>query len=60
MNEKPLLLTIPETCRETRLGRSKIYELIGEGEIETVKIGKSRRVPYASILALIEKTRVAA
>ncbi len=33
-------LTIPETCEETRLGRTKIYEAIREGLLIARKFGR--------------------
>lgn len=35
------------------VGRTKLYELIAAGEIETIKLGKSTRVTTASLHALI-------
>tara|TARA_R110000868_G_scaffold141226_2_gene357517 strand:- start:1190 stop:1387 length:198 start_codon:yes stop_codon:yes gene_type:complete len=46
---------IREACRMTGIGRSKLYELIGEGEIEVVKIGAMTLVPVASLRKLIER-----
>ncbi len=57
MSAPPLLLSIPETCDETRLGRTKVYELIAEGQIEAVKVGRRTLVPYDSLLAWLAKLR---
>ncbi len=57
---KTLLLSIPETCEETKLGRTKIYELIGNGQIEVIKVGRRTLVPYESLLAWLAKLREAA
>jgi excisionase family DNA binding protein len=38
----------------TGISRSKIYELIGSGEIETVKIGRRRLVLVRSLLRLMQ------
>lgn len=46
------LLRIPETCRALGIGRSKVYDLINEGRLEKVKIGKRTLVRVASIRAL--------
>jgi len=40
-----LLLTIGQAAQELSLSRSKIYELLGAGEIRSVRIGRSRRIP---------------
>lgn len=44
-----LLLRIPEAYEASSLGRSKFYELIRDGRIRTVRIGRSVRVPADSL-----------
>jgi 4-hydroxyphenylpyruvate dioxygenase len=39
------------------LGRTKLYELIGNGEVETIKVGKATLVTTASLSAMIERRR---
>jgi excisionase family DNA binding protein len=41
---KPLL-TVPEAAAALGVSRSVFYQLILAGEIQSVKIGRSRRVP---------------
>jgi excisionase family DNA binding protein len=55
----PLLWSIPETCGVLRLGRSKVYELLAEGELEVVHIGRRALVTAASVEAFVERLRVA-
>jgi excisionase family DNA binding protein len=50
---KPVSATVDDTCRITGLGRTKIYELIAEGKLKTVAIGRRRLVLYSSIEELI-------
>jgi excisionase family DNA binding protein len=50
---RPLLVTIPETGGLLRIGRTKVYELIEKGSLKRVKIGKSARIQYDSILSLL-------
>lgn len=52
---EPLTVRIPMAIQLTGIGRSKLYELIGAGEIETIKIGSMRLIPMASLRALIER-----
>lgn len=40
-----LLLTVEETASALNLGRSKVYDLISKGELPSIKIHGSRRVP---------------
>lgn len=46
---EPLSVDIPEACRLTGLGRSKLYQLLGNGEIASVKVGKRRLITVASL-----------
>ena len=40
-----LLLRADEVAKELRLGRSKTYELMADGTLPVIRIGKSVRVP---------------
>jgi excisionase family DNA binding protein len=42
--ETKLLLTIPDCCARLNLGRSKIYQLINQGSLPVVRIGRAVRV----------------
>jgi excisionase family DNA binding protein len=39
-----LLLTTDEACRVLAISRSKLYELLGSGNLPSVRIGRSRRI----------------
>lgn len=51
--------TIPEFRRLTGISRSRIYELLDAGEIESVYIGARRLIVIASYLQLVERQRQA-
>ena len=51
-----LSCTIAEACEATGLGRTKLYELIGEGHLATTTVGRRRLVLVRSLLSLL-KTR---
>jgi excisionase family DNA binding protein len=55
-----LLLTIPEVCEALGLGRSTVYELLNAGELESVHIRRTRRIPYEALLAYVARLRAAA
>ncbi len=42
-----LLLRPREVAAATGLSRSMVYELIGRGELPSIRVGKSVRVPVA-------------
>ncbi len=46
--------TINEACEVTGLGRTKLYELIGEGHLATTTVGRRRLVVVRSLLSLLE------
>lgn len=51
--DQPLLYTVAETARMLALGVSAVNELIARGEIESVKIGASRRITRTGIEAYV-------
>lgn len=54
---EPLAVRIPEACRLSGIGRSKLYELIGAGEIEVIKVGAITLVPMDSLRLFIQARR---
>jgi len=54
MSER-LLLKPEEAAEVLGIGRSKLYELLAAGEIESVRIGSSRRVPMKGLHAYVER-----
>jgi excisionase family DNA binding protein len=49
-----LTVTIDGAKKATGLGTTKIYELISEGKLQTIKIGRRTLVKTDSIRALVE------
>ena len=49
---EPLTVRISTAVRITGLSRSRIYELIQSGDLETVKVGRATLVQFASLKAL--------
>jgi excisionase family DNA binding protein len=60
-NMEKLLLSPAEAAAHLSIGRSKVYELMWLGQLRSVKIGASRRIPQAAladyIAALTEERR---
>ena len=52
---RPLCVTIDETADMLSVGRNAVYQLIADGEIEAIKLGKSTRVTTASLDRLLER-----
>ncbi len=52
------LLYKPEAAAaQLGIGRSKMFQLMAEGLIETVQIGRSRRVPAAALENYVARLR---
>jgi excisionase family DNA binding protein len=49
-----LTCTIAEACAATGLGRTKLYELIGAGDIATTMVGRRRLVLVRSLQCLLD------
>jgi excisionase family DNA binding protein len=54
---EPLAVRIPDAVRMTGIGRSKLYELIASGDLETIKIGRCTLVTIDALKALLAKAR---
>ena len=46
---EPILLTPTEAATALGIGRSKLYELLREGRLRSIRIGTCRRVPSAAL-----------
>jgi len=56
---EPLAVRIPDAVRMTGIGRSKLYELIASGDLETVKIGRCTLVTIDALKELLARARAA-
>lgn len=55
----PICVRVNDAARMIGVGRTKLYELIAAGEVETVKLGKSTRITTASLHDLVRRQREA-
>ena len=55
-----LLLTVEEAADRLGIGRSLMYELIGCGQIVSIRVGRLRRVPLASLTDYVAALRLGA
>ena len=54
---RPITVRIREALAMLGIGRTKLYALIGMGEIETIKIGKATLILVSSLEAFVERQR---
>lgn len=52
-----ILLTVEEAARRISIGRTKMFALIGSGEVESVPVGRLRRVPVAALHDYTDRLR---
>ena len=54
---RPALLTVKQAAGVLNLGRSTVYQLIADGRLDVVHIGRSTRVPVDAITKFINELR---
>jgi excisionase family DNA binding protein len=50
-----LLVTPEEAARRLSLGRTTIYELMASGELQSVSVGRCRRVPVSELCSFVAR-----
>lgn len=55
----PLLLRPEDAAIELNIGRTRVYQLMAQGRLESLKLGKRRLIPADAIVAFIERERQA-
>jgi excisionase family DNA binding protein len=55
--DQRLLLTVSEAAHRLGIGRSLLYELLTEGKIESIHVGRLRRIPPDALAACIDGQR---
>jgi excisionase family DNA binding protein len=53
----PLVLTIEQAAKRLGIGRTLAYALVSSGEIESVTIGRLRRIPAECLTEYIDRLR---
>ena len=50
----PLMIRVADIADTLQIGRNRAYELIKEGKIRAIKIGKQYRIPRDSFIAFVK------
>jgi excisionase family DNA binding protein len=52
-----LLLTVEQAAERLQLGRTTVYALISSGELESVTVGRLRRIPAEALPEYVSRLR---
>jgi excisionase family DNA binding protein len=52
-----LVLTIEEAAERLGIGRTLMYALVSDGEVESVRIGRLRRIPADALVEYVRGLR---
>ena len=50
-----LMYRVPEAVEASGLSRTRLYELISSGEIQSVKVGRARLIPLRSLEQYVDR-----
>jgi excisionase family DNA binding protein len=50
-----MLLTVEETAAQLRIARRRVFEILRDGTLPSVKIGRSRRIRSTDLAAYVAK-----
>lgn len=57
MATRKMLYRVPEAVEALGIPRSRLYDLMADGRIESVKVGKSRLIPHEALEAFVAELR---
>lgn len=53
----PLLLIVGEMASVLRIGRNSAYQLVKDGNIQSIHVGRSIRIPRNALIQFMERTQ---
>ena len=53
---EPIFVSVREACEIINLGKTKFYELLNEGRVESTRIGTRRLIVLRSVIELMPLT----
>lgn len=54
----PLLLSTEDACRELGCGKTFLFELLKNNELDSVLVGNRRRIVSASLVEYVERLKI--
>jgi excisionase family DNA binding protein len=55
--DSALVLTVEEAARRLGIGRTLMYSLVTSGEVDSITIGRLRRIPLESLTDYVRRLR---
>ena len=52
-----LLLTVSEAAQQLGIGRSLLYVLLADGQVESIHVGRLRRIPTDALATYVDRQR---
>jgi len=56
-NNQPKLLSVAEACRLLAIGRTRLYQTLNEGRLDSLLIGRKRLITAASVERLVSEAQ---
>lgn len=56
----PLLMTVGEMASILRIGRNAAYQLVRDGNIQSIHVGRNIRIPRNALIKFVERTQQSA
>ncbi len=53
----PLLLTVHDLASLLRIGRNAAYQLVKDGTVRSIHVGRSIRIPREALMQFLESTQ---
>lgn len=53
----PLLMTVGEMASVLRIGRNAAYQLVKDGNIQIIRVGRSIRIPRRALIQFVESAQ---
>lgn len=53
----PLLLTVHDLASLLRIGRNAAYQLVKDGTVRSIRVGRSIRIPREALLQFLESAQ---
>ena len=55
----PLLLTVDQAAEQLQISRARLYQLLSQGTIRSVHIGRLHRIPAEALAEYVDRLRSA-